>query len=195
MNIDSAYEHKELDKKYLDLKIKEANNLLEFMSVTIDDFRDYFKPDQKKESVNIGNVVKRGLELMQIPLENAQIQIVHIDECEKDVELYVNEFVQVVLNLVKNSKDALLQSNIKEPKIEIVTRCNKDEVLVEVRDNGGGIDEDIKERIFEPYFTTKDSQNGTGLGLYMSKMIVEEHLNGKILVENIDGGCSFKILL
>ncbi len=195
MNIDSAYEHKELDKKYLDNKVKEANNLLEFMSVTIDDFRDYFKPDQKKESVNIGNVLKRGLELMQVPLEDAKIQIIHINECEKENELYVNEFVQVVLNLVKNSKDALLQNSIKDPMIKIITKCTEDETLVEVIDNGGGIEKDIQEKIFEPYFTTKDSQNGTGLGLYMSKMIVEEHLGGKIVVENIEGGSSFKVFL
>jgi signal transduction histidine kinase len=195
MNIDSAYEYKELDKKYLDEKIKEANNLLEFMSVTIDDFRDYFKPDQKKEVVNIGNVVKRGLELMKKPLENAQVEIVHTNRCENDIEIYVNEFVQVILNFVKNSKDALFQNRVKNPKIEIVTQCDKDGVVVEVRDNGGGIDPKIIDKIFEPYFTTKDARHGTGLGLYMSKMIVEEHLDGKIVVENIGGGVSFKIFL
>jgi len=195
MNIDSAYEHNELDKKYLDEKIKEANNLLEFMSVTIDDFRNYFKPDQKQEDVNIGNVVKRGLELMQKPLENAQIEIIHTNECERDIKIYVNEFVQVILNLVKNSKDALLQNDVKKPKIEIITKCTKDETIVEVKDNGGGINKDILDKIFEPYFTTKDAQHGTGLGLYMSKMIVEEHLNGKIVVENIKDGSCFKIFL
>ncbi|WP_373069893.1 cache domain-containing protein [Sulfurimonas sp.] len=195
MNIDSAYEYKELDKKYMDEKIKEANNLLEFMSVTIDDFRDYFKPDQKKEMVNIGNVVKRGLELMKKPLENSEVEIVHIDRCDNDVDIYVNEFVQVILNLVKNSKDALFQNKVKNPKIEIITQCDKDVTFVEVRDNGGGIDPKIIDKIFEPYFTTKDAQHGTGLGLYMSKMIVEEHLGGKIVVENIDGGVSFKIIL
>ncbi|QFR50020.1 histidine kinase [Sulfurimonas lithotrophica] len=195
MNIDSAYEYKELNKKYLDEKIKEGNHLLEFMSETIDDFRDYFKPDQKKELTNIGDVVKRGLELMKKPLENAHIEIVHINKCEKDIEIYVNEFVQVVLNLVKNAKDALFQNNITEPKIKIITKCSQRGTFVEVRDNGGGIDAKIMDQIFEPYFTTKDAKQGTGLGLYMSKMIVEEHLGGKIIVQNIDGGASFKIVL
>jgi signal transduction histidine kinase len=195
MNIDSAYDYKELDKEYLDKKVKEANNLLEFMSITIDDFRNYFKPDQKKELINIGDVVRRGLELMKKPLENAQIQITHKDECHKEIEIYVNEFVQVMLNLVKNSKDALFENKVKNPKIEIVTRCDEDGVIVEVRDNGGGIDEKIIPYIFDPYFTTKDEKHGTGLGLYMSKMIVEEHLNAKISVQNSDEGAVFKIFL
>ncbi|MCW8837707.1 MAG: HAMP domain-containing histidine kinase, partial [Thiovulaceae bacterium] len=195
MNIDSAYEYKELNKKYLDDKIKEGNHLLEFMSETIDDFRDYFKPDQKKELINIGDVVKRGLELMKKPLENAQIDIVHTNRCNNDIEIYVNEFVQVVLNLVKNAKDALFENNIQNPRIEIITECDENGTVIEVKDNAGGIDIKILDQIFEPYFTTKDAKQGTGLGLYMSKMIVEEHLGGTIIVQNIDDGASFKIFL
>ena len=195
MNIDSAYEYKELNKKYLDEKIADGNHLLEFMSETIDDFRDYFKPDQKKELTNIGDVVRRGLELMKKPLQNAQIEIIHTNTCVKDTEIFVNEFVQVVLNLVKNAKDALFQNEVQNPKIEIITRCDDKGIIVEVIDNGGGIPEEIMEHIFEPYFTTKDTQQGTGLGLYMSKMIVEEHLNGKISVENTAQGACFKIYL
>ena len=195
MNIESAYEYKELDKDYLERKIKEANTLLEFMSETIDDFRDYFKPDQKKEMVNIGDVVRRGLELMKKPLENAQVEIVHTNNCNKETELYVNEFVQVVLNLVKNSKDAIFENSVKNPKIEIITKCDDDGVIVEVKDNGGGIDKGIMKYIFDPYFTTKDEKHGTGLGLYMSKMIAQEHLGGKLEVENIDGGVCFRLTL
>lgn len=194
MNIDSAYEYKELDKKYLDTKIKEANNLLEFMSQTIDDFRNYFKPVQKRELVNLGGVVERGLELIIKPLESEEIQILHVNKCNKDIEIYVNEFVQVMLNLIKNAKDALLENRVKDPKIEILSKCSEDETIVEVRDNAGGIEEKIIGQIFEPYFTTKDKKNGTGLGLYMSKMIVEEHLNAKIVVENTDEGACFKII-
>lgn len=195
MNIDSAYEYKELNKKYLDEKIKEGNNLLEFMSETIDDFRDYFKPDQKKELTNIGEVVRRGLELMKKPLENAHIEITHTNHCTKETQIYINEFVQVLLNLVKNSKDVLFQNKIKNPKIEIITRCNEESISVEVIDNGGGVNDEIISQIFDPYFTTKDSKHGTGLGLYMSKMIVEEHLGGTIEVINLEAGACFKIIL
>ena len=195
MNIDSAYEYKELNKKYLDGKIKEGNHLLEFMSQTIDDFRDYFKPNQKRELINISDIVKRAIELMKKPLEDSNIEIVHTNRCNKEIELYVNEFVQVILSLIKNAKDVLIHNSIKNPKIEIVTSCDEDGVVVEVKDNGGGIEVYILDQIFEPYFTTKDKQHGTGLGLYMSKMIVEEHLGGKITVENIDKGACFKIFL
>jgi len=195
MNIDSAHEHKELTTKYLNDKIKEGNSLLEFMSQTIDDFRNYFKPDQKKELVNVGDVIERGLELMRKPLENSQISIEHKNDCKAESEIYTTEFIQVILNLVKNAKDVLISRDIKEPKIEIVTRCLNNKVIVEVRDNGGGIDSKIIDQIFEPYFTTKDEHNGTGLGLYMSKMIVEEHIGGILSVTNTDKGASFAINL
>ncbi len=195
MNIDSAHEYKELTSEYLEDKIKEGNELLEFMSHTIDDFRDYFKPEQKKELVNVGDVIERGLELMRKPLESSQIVIEHKNNCDAKSDIYVTEFVQVILNLIKNAKDVLLQRAIKEPKIEIITRCLNNKVIVEVRDNGGGIDAKIIDKIFEPYFTTKDEHNGTGLGLYMSKMIVEEHIGGILGVTNTDEGASFSITL
>ena len=195
MNIDSAHEHKELTKKYLDAKIKEGNDLLEFMSHTIDDFRDYFKPEQKKELVNVGDVIERGLELMRKPLESSQIVIEHKNDCDVKSELYTTEFVQVILNLIKNAKDVLLEREVENAKIEIVTRCLNSKVIVEVRDNGGGIDAKIIDKIFDPYFTTKDEHNGTGLGLYMSKMIVEEHIGGILSVTNTDEGASFAINL
>jgi len=195
MNIDSAYEYKELTKEYLDAKIKEGNDLLEFMSHTIDDFRDYFKPEQKKELVNVGDVIERGLELMRKPLESSQITIEHKNNCDAKSEIFVSEFVQVILNLIKNAKDALLERKVQNPKIEILTRCLNNKVIVEVRDNAGGIDAKIIEHIFEPYFTTKNEHNGTGLGLYMSKMIVEEHIGGILSVTNTDQGASFSITL
>ena len=195
MNIDSAHEHKELTSKYLEKKIKEGNELLEFMSQTIDDFRDYFKPEQKKEIVNVGAVIERGLELMRKPLESSQITIEHKSDCNAQSELFTTEFVQVLLNLVKNARDVLLDRAIKEPKIEIITRCLNNKVIVEIKDNGGGIDSKIIDKIFEPYFTTKDEHNGTGLGLYMSKMIVEEHIGGILSVTNTNEGASFSITL
>ncbi len=193
MNIDSAYEYKELTKEYLDEKLVEANGILEFMSVTIDDFRNYFRPDKSKEFVLVSDVVNTSVALMQKSLELSGIEL-ELDTQGRDLtHIYKNEFIQVMLNLIKNAKDILVEKEIKNPKITIKTRCQKEKLVVEVCDNAGGIDEAIKEKIFEPYFSTKDKHNGTGLGLYMSKMIIEEHLGGSLSVSNHEDGACFRI--
>ena len=193
MNIGSAYEYKELTKEYLDDKLVEANSILEFMSVTIDDFRNYFRPDKSKEFVLVSDVVNTSVALMQKSLELSGVEI-ELDAQGRDLtHIYKNEFIQVMLNLIKNAKDILVDKEIKNPKIIIKTRCQKDRLIVEVCDNAGGVEEAIKEKIFEPYFSTKDKHNGTGLGLYMSKMIIEEHLGGSLSVNNHEDGACFRI--
>ncbi|NOR58920.1 MAG: histidine kinase [Sulfurimonas sp.] len=193
MNIDSAYEYKELTKEYLDDKLKEGNTLLEFMSVTIDDFRNYFRPDKSKEFVLVSDVVTTSVSLMQKSLEVSGVEV-ELEAHGRDLtHIYKNEFMQVMLNLIKNAKDILVDNNIKNPKIVITSRCESEKLIVEVCDNGGGVDEKIIDKIFDPYFSTKDNQSGTGLGLYMSKMIIEEHLDGKLSVRNSKDGACFKI--
>jgi two-component system C4-dicarboxylate transport sensor histidine kinase DctB len=193
MNIDSAYEYKELSKEYLDDKLKEGNALLEFMSVTIDDFRNYFRPDKAKEFVLVSDVVNTSVSLMQKSLEVSGVEV-ELDSQGRDLtHIYKNEFIQVMLNLIKNAKDILVEKNIKNPKIVIKSRCESEKLVVEVCDNGGGVDESIIEKIFEPYFSTKEKQSGTGLGLYMSKMIIEEHIGGELSVCNEKDGACFTI--
>ena len=195
MNIDSAYEYKELTKEYLDSKLKEGNEQLEFMSVTIDDFRNYFRPDKEKEFVLVSDVVRTSVDFMKHTLEQNTIEIELIANGRELTHIYKNEFIQVLLNLIKNAKDILSSKEIKNPKITIMSSCHKDKLIVNVCDNGGGIDEEIMDKIFEPYFSTKDTKSGTGLGLYMSKMIIEEHLDGKLSANNTEDGACFKIEL
>ena len=193
MNVDSAYEAKELTQEYLDDKIKEANGILEFMSTTIDDFRNYFSPDKDKEFVLVSDVVEASAKFMQKSLEMDGVQIELQKEGRELTYIYKNEFIQVVLNLIKNAKDVLVQNEVLEPKINISSTAIDDKLIVEVKDNGGGVDEKIINEIFKPYFTTKDKNSGTGLGLYMSKMIIEEHLGGTLSVTNKQDGACFKI--
>lgn len=193
MNIESAYEYKELTKEYLDDKLKEGNTLLEFMSVTIDDFRNYFRPDKDKEFVLVSDVVNTSVTLMQKSLELSGVKV-ELESYGRDLtHIYKNEFIQVMLNLIKNAKDVLVEKKVSNPKIIITSRCEKEKLVVEVCDNGGGVDEKVIDKIFDPYFSTKDNQSGTGLGLYMSKMIIEEHLNGKLSLRNSKNGACFKI--
>jgi C4-dicarboxylate-specific signal transduction histidine kinase len=109
--------------------------------------------------------------------------------------MYDNELKQVVLNIIKNSEDALLDNGIENPYIKIKTFTDNNNYVLEVSDNAGGISEDIIDNIFDPYFSTKTKKDGTGLGLYMSKIIIEEHCDGKLSVRNSDVGAIFRIEL
>ncbi len=193
MNIESVCEDEKGDKKYLALKLKEATELLEFMSVTIDDFKNYFRPDKEKEFVLVSDIIKTSVALIKNSLQMDDIEIELHSEGRDLTHIYKNEFIQVILNLIKNSKDVLTLKNIQNPKIIITSTCQNDRLVVEICDNGGGVDESIKEKIFEPYFSTKDSKSGTGLGLYMSKMIIEEHMGGELSVTNTKEGACFII--
>ena len=199
MNIDSAYEFKELDKKYLDAKIKEGNSVLEFMSETIDNFRNYFRPNREKEFVLVSDVIQTTLGLMKSSLDVDGIEVEMQLRGSDLTHIYRNEFMQVILNLVKNAKDMLNSKKVQNPKIVINTICHSNSLVVSVCDNAGGVDENIMDRIFEPYFSTKDKKSGTGLGLYMSKMIIEEYMDGKLSITNtknpqgVNIGACFKI--
>ena len=195
MNIESAYEYNELTKEYLESKIKEGNELLEFMSMTIDDFKNYFAPDKSKELVSVDELIKTAISLIKKSLESDGIEIMYAFKSTIQVSLYKNEFIQVILNLIKNSKDVFKEKEILDPRITIRTYEQDSMLIIEFIDNGGGIDAEIIEKVFDPYFSTKESKNGTGLGLYMSKMIIEGHLNATIKVENRDDGACFTIVI
>ncbi len=103
--------------------------------------------------------------------------------------------MHVILNIIKNAEDILIEKEVKTPYIKIITYSKDDEEILEIHDNGGGVPEDIIQNIFNPYFSTKLEKNGTGLGLYMSKTIIEEHCGGKLSVSNNENGAVFKIVL
>jgi len=110
------------------------------------------------------------------------------------MELYQNEVMQVILNLLKNSEDSFLANNISDPKVTIATRKDNNTLIISVSDNGGRIPKNISDKIFDPYFSTKDEKNGTGLGLYMSKTIIEDHHNGILKMNNTENGICFEII-
>ena len=108
---------------------------------------------------------------------------------------YPNELKQLILNLIKNAEDALIEKQIENPYIKISTYKENDKFILEVSDNAGGIEEGIMDKIFDPYFSTKTQKEGTGLGLYMSKTIIEEHCGGELSATNIEDGALFRITL
>ena len=165
------------------------------LSDTIDDFRNFFKPDKEKVLTDYTYIIESVKTIIESSLANKKIEVIRDLRCEEGFKSYPNELKQVVLNLIKNAEDALLETKTSKPYIKLVTYREGEKYILEVSDNAGGIDKKIIDKIFDPYFSTKLEKDGTGLGLYMSKMIVEEHCHGALSAENIDGGTKFKITL
>lgn len=184
-----------LDNEYV---LQMSNNILTYvqhLSETIDDFRRFFRPNKEKSDTNYKEIMSSVHKLVSVSLNDHNIAFTKKLECEETLHTYPNELKHVILNLIKNAEDVLLERDIKHASIHIYTYKDGENCILEVQDNGGGIEESIKNKIFDPYFSTKLEKDGTGLGLYMSKMIIEEHCKGHIVVENSEDGVVFKIIL
>lgn len=176
---------KELGVLNDDLEIKALETINEnaqYLSNTIDDFRDFFKKSKTKDIVNLYDLFEKTLKLILTRLKNKDINI--INNCiHLELEIYEREMIQVIMNLINNSIDAFENTSYKK-FIFFETQKTQNKILIKIKDNAGGIDNSILDRIFEPYFTTKNAKQGTGIGLYMCNEIIVKHLNGKIFVTN-----------
>jgi len=182
-----------LDEQTMEKKAKEADKVLEYMSHTIDDFRNFFMPKKEKEEFLLKKMIDSVMTIVSSSLENEHIQvIIKVDENIK-LKTYMNEFEQVVLNIIKNAKDVLVEKQIEDAFIKITAYEEEDYVVLFIEDNGGGITTEPKGKIFEPYFSTKPDTDGTGIGLYMSKIIVDKNMKGKLRVRNTRVGAKFGI--
>ena len=183
------------DSNYFMQKLDQINEFSKHLSQTIDDFRNFYKKDTKVESSTYTEVVKGALDIIETSIVNKNITLkTELHSCGK-IHVRVNELRQVLLNLIKNAEDVLLEREVVSPFIHIESYDKEGSAYLKVCDNGGGIPEDIIHTIFDPYFSTKTKKDGTGLGLYMSKIIVEDHAHGKLSVKNSDQGACFTIIL
>ncbi len=173
----------------------EVSTQTQYLSNTIEDFRNFFKQDKDVETVDLKTIFNDTSSIILASLKNNGIDFILNFDKTIQISTYRRELVQVLINIIKNAKEALQEKDIKVKKIEIKIVTVEDKISIEIIDNAGGIKDEIIDKIFEAYFTTKDQQNGTGLGLYMSKMIIEKHLKGKISVYNTNEGATFKIIL
>ena len=187
------------NEKKVDELYKESKSLISNMSLTIEDFSNFFNPQKEKKSFEIKEAVNEALMVLRkvIELENIHIQIdVPINYKVIGVS---NELSQVIINLIQNSKDAFIQNDITNRTIMITLKekqiLDKKYSLLEISDNAGGITKENIDKIFEPYFTTKHKSQGTGLGLFMSKMIIEKSLDGQLSHKNTKDGSIFTIKL
>ena len=182
--------------------MEKINNTAQYLSQTIDDFRNFFNPQNNKGELNINTVIKKTINLITSQFNNKEIEIIQDIE---DIEIYgfENELIQVLINIINNSRDALISNEIEKRLIFINASIKQDNLEINIKDNAGGIPSEIIHRVFEPYFTTKHKGMGTGIGLYMCKEIVNRHMNGSIKVENSEytyedikfTGASFNVTL
>lgn len=192
-NIETAYEEQLLDKEYIAHTISKSNRLIQAMSTTIDDFRNFFKPNKKIEIFSVASAVGVSLDIVKSSLFNNHIEVIEEIDDTLYIQGFSSEFAQVILNLLSNAKDAVVQNSIENAQIRIKVYQQESSVMIEIIDNGGGVSQDIIEKIFDPYFTTKDEGQGTGIGLYMSKTIIENNMKGSLKVENREDGAKFII--
>lgn len=196
MYLDAYNEKGKLTSDKLLCKIKDGNSIIDFMSKTIEDFRNYYKPEKQKEVFLIKDSINSALFIVNSALKHANIKV-NTNYSNDDLSLvsFKNEFSQALLNIITNAKDVLILRAVENPSIDINVIKNSDYIEISVLDNAGGIEKDIIDKIFDPYFTTKHQSQGTGIGLYMTKMIIENNMNGNIKIENSDNGAKFIIKL
>ncbi|MFA7239927.1 MAG: response regulator [Sulfuricellaceae bacterium] len=203
-DVKDAYEYGELNESYIDEMVSKSMRQIEFMSKTIDDFRNFFKPDQRPQSYIPRQVVAEAVELVSAQLQAHNISIGYACVCAHDQEEkcslacigFPSELKQVLLNILSNAFDAIAERQHTpgfRGRIAITIKPQGSCGIIAIDDNGGGIAPEVLERIYDPFFTTKEEGKGTGIGLYMSKMIVEEHMGGKLSAEKIPDGTRFVI--
>jgi signal transduction histidine kinase len=182
------------NEKIIELSQK-ISGYAQHLSATIDDFRNFFKANKEKVPTNIQHLIESTLGIVEVSLQNKNIEIKKEFHCNAEFLTYENEVKQVILNLIKNAEDILLEKGVKSPFIELYSDCgiSGKNPTIFIKDNAGGVPEDIKDKIFNPYFSTKIQKDGTGLGLYMSKIIIEEHCHGKLSFYNENNCAVFKI--
>jgi signal transduction histidine kinase/HAMP domain-containing protein len=181
---------KEFNKTISDERLVESLNLIvdntQYLSKTIDDFRNFFKADKNIENYCVNKSINKVLNLLKSSIENHNIKIETKNIENLIINGYPNEFLQVIINILNNSKDALLNQDKNKRFIDINTYIKNKKCFVEISDNGGGVEDEVISKVFEPYFTTKHKSQGTGIGLYMSHQIIVEHMKGGIDIKNMD---------
>jgi two-component system, NtrC family, C4-dicarboxylate transport sensor histidine kinase DctB len=195
MELETATRFKKADEKHIFEAIAKSDKMIEFMSNTIDDFRNFYKPDKKKEEFFVSNSCNNAINIIDASLRNLNIKLNVDIKNDKQIYGYPTEFSQVILNILSNAQDILVEKNIENPRIDIDIDSKGILSIITIKDNAGGITEKNQELIFDPYYSTKDSSKGTGLGLYISKLIVERNMGGELSVYNNAEGAVFKIVV
>jgi len=191
-NIEDASDYGELTDDYLAKSVSKGNQIVQAMSTTINDFKDFFSPEKERTIFSANDQVKHVMSLIDPNLAATSIKVTVNHLQDVHIDGYPNEYAQVLLNLISNAKEAIMANNVSQGKITITIYKKDNKGYVTVVDNGGGIKHDILEKVFDPYFSTKEM--GTGVGLYMSQMIIQRNMGGEIKAENAGHGAKFSVI-
>lgn len=181
------YKEKKIDQEFLEAFKQKNSEIIQYMSQTINDFQNFYKIDKEKVYFDVMEKIESVSALKLNQLEKNSIKITKEGK-SFTILGYPNELQQVILNLISNAEDALVERKVKDPCIEIHLLSHNDNGYIKISDNAGGIKEKTINKIFEPYFSTKENGGGTGLGLYISKMIIEKNMGGKLSISNTHKG-------
>ncbi len=188
-----SHELGEFSKEHLDASVRKIMQIIFHMSQTIDDFRNFFRPDKERVQFRVAQVVTKTVSLIEGSFKEQRISIELNAEGDPLIDGYPNEYSQVLLNILLNARDAFLQQKVAKPRVDVRLFTGNGKAVVTVTDNAGGIPEAIMEKIFDPYFTTKAPDKGTGIGLFMSKNIIEKNMHGTLSARNTGAGAEFRI--
>jgi two-component system, NarL family, sensor histidine kinase EvgS len=187
--------NKEISKEILEEELNLITEYTQHLSFTIDDFRNFFKSDKEKAEAKLEDIIEKAINIIKTSFESKELHLITNYKFNESINTYTTEIQQVILILLKNAEDALVENEIENKRIEIKTYKENDFAIIEIEDNAKGIAPDIMYKIFDPYFSTKKAKEGTGIGLYMSKIIIKDHCKGEITASNNQSGAIFKIKL
>jgi len=188
-----SYKHGRFSEELLYGNIAKAMEIIQHMSQTISVFQDYLKPNREKTLFSVNDIIAKTVSLIEENFEHHAIRIDIISAGDPQVDGFPNEYGQVLLNLLVNARDSFLEREAAHGQITVCSWAEHGRAVTTVTDNAGGIKEEILDKIFDAYFTTKELGKGTGVGLFMSKNIIEHNMGGRLSVRNVNGGAEFKI--
>ena len=182
-----------IDNNTIHTATNDINKYTSYLSNTINDFKNFYKTNKSKELTNLNEMAEKSLNIIEDSITYKNIKIIKNFNSRSDIKTYMNEVTQVILTLLQNAEDILLEKQTQNPYIKINTFEDDEYLYLQVIDNGGGIPQDIIDKIFDPYFSTKHEKNGTGLGLYFAKSIIENNCDALLTVENNQDEAVFTI--
>lgn len=193
-DLEDVFTHNECDSDYLNRTVSEASDLINHMSQTIDNFRNFFKSSNKPSLFSLKDIIIDCTSIVQSSMEYDQIKLSFAcPDNLPQVMGYQHELAEVIMSLLGNAREAIIENETDNAFISTSIELQGLNLIVKIKDNGGGVAEDIMPKIFDPYFTIK--ANGTGMGLYMSQVIMDKHINGQINVTNINNGACFELVI
>jgi hypothetical protein len=188
-----VYGSAEFNREFLENSVGKSMEMINYMSQTINDFRNFFRSEKATVTFEVNKVLAHTISLIKKSFEDQQITIEFHSSGEPMVNGYPNEYAQVLLNILINARDALVERNVDDRRISLQAFADSGKTVVTITDNAGGIAGEIMDRLFDPYFTTKGPDKGTGIGLFMSKGSIEKNMGGRLTVRNTGKGAEFRI--